>query len=242
VQNLAYFPHRRDEESLAHAKADTAPGLYGSLLRRQAGRQGPATLVDLEEDLERSLRVRHASRGLLLIQYTDSTASAGQYRIESFQQGFFVDRLGQVVLGALALAPDLVGFLILGGNDDHRDVAGFGVLGQLTSRLKTIETRHDDVHQDRIRLLLTGQSHAIGAVFRFQYLVTVLFQHGGQLVHLGWGVINNQNSSHGVSQYRRDVEAVRPLNQEACSTGVKSGTWALIAPSSSSLLKGLVRY
>src|SRR5690606_14047106 len=31
-------------------------------------------------------------------------------------------------------------------------------------------------------------------------------------------------------------------HQEACSTGTNSGTCALMAPSSSSLLKGLVRY
>jgi hypothetical protein len=67
VQHLADFPHRRDEQPFAHAKADAAPGLHGRLLRRQAGRQGAATLVDVEENLERGLHVRHASLGLLLI-------------------------------------------------------------------------------------------------------------------------------------------------------------------------------
>ena len=43
------------------------------------------------------------------------------------KHGHTVLRLGQVILGALALAPDLVGFLILGGDDDHRDVAGLGL-------------------------------------------------------------------------------------------------------------------
>ena len=96
----------------------------------------------------------------------------------------------------LALAPDLVGLLVLGGDDDHRNGAGFRVLGQLTGRLEAVQARHDDVHQDDVRLFLASQGHAIGAIFGLEYLMRMLFQHCGQLVHLGRRVINNQNSSH----------------------------------------------
>ena len=34
------------------------------------------------------------------------------------------------------------------------------------------------------------------------YLMAVLFQHGGQFVHFGRRVINNQNSSHGFPNFK----------------------------------------
>jgi hypothetical protein len=41
-------------------------------------------------------------------------------RLDLFQELAFGERLGDVVLGALAKAPDLVGLLVLGGADDDR--------------------------------------------------------------------------------------------------------------------------
>ena len=46
MQDFPDLTHGRDEKPLAHAKADTAPGLHGGLLQRQASRQQPTTLVD----------------------------------------------------------------------------------------------------------------------------------------------------------------------------------------------------
>src|SRR5690606_26535023 len=105
---------------------------------------------------------------------------------------------------------------------------------------EAVEARHDDIHEHRIRLLLARQSHPVGAIFGLEHLVAVLLQHGGQLVHLGRRVINDQNSSHGCSLGMANTACAE--HQDSCSTGWKSGTWALMAPSSSSLLNGLVRY
>src|SRR5229473_232773 len=45
-------------------------------------------------------------------------------RLDLLDQVALPDRFGDVVLRALAKTPDLVGFLVLGGADDHRDVLG----------------------------------------------------------------------------------------------------------------------
>src|SRR5690606_25126091 len=73
--------------------------------------------------------------------------SACEYRLQGLDQRGFLDRLGEVVPGALALAPHPVGFLVLGCHYDHRDTGGFRILGQLTGRLEAVEAGHDDVHQ-----------------------------------------------------------------------------------------------
>src|SRR5690606_40265568 len=67
------------------------------------------------------------------------TGSAGQHRVQRLDQRGLVHRLGQVVAGTLALAPDLIGFLILGGDDDDGNVTGFLVLGQLAGGLEAVE-------------------------------------------------------------------------------------------------------
>ncbi|MCY1368896.1 hypothetical protein D9M69_559030 [compost metagenome] len=62
VQHFADLAHGRHEQALAHAEADAAPALHHLLLRRQASRQRTTALVDLEEELEGSLRIRHGDR------------------------------------------------------------------------------------------------------------------------------------------------------------------------------------
>src|SRR5690606_24803176 len=176
-----------------------------------------------------------------LVQITEASASARQYGVKGLQQGGFIHRLGQVVLGTLSLAPDLIGFLILGGHNDHRNVTGFRIFGQLAGRLKTVQPRHDDIHQHRVGLFLAGDRYTVSAILGLEDDMTVLFQHGGQLVHFSRRVINNQNASHDFSRGKAST-AHRAELQDICSTGAKSGTCALIAPSNSSLLNGLVRY
>ena len=70
-------------------------------------------LVDIQKGLERCLRVRHASCGLILFNCRTGSALTGQPRAFKVLTSVFVNRLGQVILRALALTPDLVGFLIL---------------------------------------------------------------------------------------------------------------------------------
>src|SRR4029077_19751608 len=52
-----------------------------------------------------------------------------QQLCDRIDQLAFVDRLGDISFGALAHAPDAVGFLILGRDQHDRDVARLGVLG-----------------------------------------------------------------------------------------------------------------
>src|SRR5262245_50048707 len=61
--------------------------------------------------------------------------------------------LGDVSLGALLLAPNLVGLLAFAGNEDHRDVLGVGVAGEGPARLETVHVGHDHVEQDGVRAL-----------------------------------------------------------------------------------------
>eukprot|EP01132_Coremiostelium_polycephalum_P014303 gene14302-17387_t len=169
VQHFRHLAHGRHVPVFAQAKPDPTPAEQPGFLGRQVGSQQAAAAVDVQQQLEGGLRLGHGN-----------VPSAGQHLVQGGDQGFFVYRLGQVILGALALAPDLVGFLILGGDDDHRDVAGLGIFGQLTGGLEAIEARHHDIHQHRIRLFLTGQRNAIAAVLGLEDGVTVLFEHFGQ--------------------------------------------------------------
>jgi hypothetical protein len=66
VQHFADFTHRCYEQALAHAKADSTPGLHHGPLRRQAGSQQSTTLVDFEEELKGSLYIRHVGLNLLV--------------------------------------------------------------------------------------------------------------------------------------------------------------------------------
>lgn len=65
--------------------------------------------------------------------------------------------------------PQTLSVSVLGGDDDHRDGAGLGVLGQLTGRLEAVEAGHDDVHQDHVGLFLAGQGDAVAAVLGLEY-------------------------------------------------------------------------
>src|SRR4051812_38170038 len=85
----------------------------------------PTWKPSFDESVERVAAVRMRSA-------TDSWNSRRPVRRDmSLSQGLdlleevaLVQRLGDVVLRALAQAPDLVGLLVLGGADDDRDVLG----------------------------------------------------------------------------------------------------------------------
>ena len=79
---------------------------------------------------------------------------------------------------------------------------------------------HDDIHQDHVGLFLAGQGDAVAAVLGLEYLVTMLFQHGGQLVHLGRRVINNQNYEPLGSPSRNKHQRPCGRISETASTGV----------------------
>ena len=49
-----------------------------------------------------------------------------------------------------------------------------------------------------LELIINKSYYAVGTILRLEYLMTMLLEHGSQLVHLGRRVINNQNTSHEV--------------------------------------------
>src|SRR5690554_5842839 len=122
--------------------------------------------------------------------------SVTQHRLQCLDQRGFLNGLGQIILGPLTLAPDPVGFLILGGHDDHRDMCGFRVLGELPGSLEAVESGHHDVHQYGVGPFRAGQCRAIGAVLCLEHLASVLFQHAAELVQLGRRIIHYKYASH----------------------------------------------
>src|SRR5690606_20923765 len=59
---------------------------------------------------------------LPFVRFAGLPGLARKHGVEGLQQCRFVHGLGQVILGTLALSPNLIGFLILGGHNDHRNV------------------------------------------------------------------------------------------------------------------------
>lgn len=76
MQDFADLPHGGDEEPPAHAEADPAPALHRLLLGRQAGGQASAALIDVDEELEGGLNVRHAGPGLSGVRVSDALRRA----------------------------------------------------------------------------------------------------------------------------------------------------------------------
>ena len=88
----------------------------------------------------------------------------------------FVYRFCQVAARALAFSPDLIYVVALRRQDDDGNVAGRVVAGDLPGRLKTIDARHDDVHENKVGLLVAGYVDAVCAGCRCQNLMTVFIQ------------------------------------------------------------------
>src|SRR5690606_40389088 len=63
----------------------------------------------------------------------------------------FAEGLGEVALRALAQAPDAVGFLVLGSDQDHRDVASLRVALDRTGGLEPVEVRRSEEHTSELQ-------------------------------------------------------------------------------------------
>jgi hypothetical protein len=85
-----------------------------------------------------------------------------------------------VILGALAHAPELVGFLVLGGAHDDRDVLGGIVLRQCAGGLEAVRSRHDHVHQHQVGHDLLGTGDTFVTAFRGGHLVAGAGQELGE--------------------------------------------------------------
>ncbi len=75
-------------------------------------------------------------------------------------------------------------------------MAGRIVLAQLTGRLKTVESRHHDVHQHHIGQRLLGLGNTLLAAFRGNHLVTVLAQDITHLASFRRRIVDYQYSGH----------------------------------------------
>ena len=116
---------------------------------------------------------------------------------QAFGQRGEIDRLGDIVLGALAHAPQLVCFLALGGADDDGDVLGGLVARQRAGGLEAVGSGHHHVHDDEVGLDLLGAFDALVAAFRGTDLVAGTLQKLGHEVALGGGVVDNQDVFDG---------------------------------------------
>ena len=78
---------------------------------------------------------------------------AAQQRLAAGDELTHGERLGHVIVSTGTQANDLVGFIVTGGEDQHRNRA----LGNDTlSGFKTIHNRQHDIHDDQIGLELQG--------------------------------------------------------------------------------------
>src|SRR6185503_2005092 len=98
-------------------------------------------------------------------------------RLYLFDQLGLVERLGHVILRALAKAPDLVGLLVLGRADDDRDVLGRLLARDRAGRLESVESRHHHVHEDEVGLVALRALDRLFAAVDEQHLVAALLEN-----------------------------------------------------------------
>lgn len=99
----------------------------------------------------------------------------GKEGFDGVHQRRFLYRLDDVPFRSLALAPDFVGFLILGCDDDHGDMTGGRVFSDLPGGLKPVNLGHDHVHKDKIRQFRLSHLNAFGAIFCRYHVVAIFF-------------------------------------------------------------------
>src|SRR5260221_5791663 len=114
-------------------------------------------------------------------------------RLDLLEQVALGQRLGDVVLGALSQAPDLVRLLVLGGADDHRDVLGLFLARDRARRLEAVQPRHYHVHQDEVGLLALGALDRGLAAIDQQHVVATLLQQALHERSLGGGVVHHHD-------------------------------------------------
>src|SRR5438034_901340 len=122
---------------------------------------------------------------------------------------FRIDRLDYVVLGALADAPHPVGFQFFAGAHDHGDVLGGLVARDGARRLEPVGSRHDDVHQDQVRLLGLRLGDPLVAVLRGHALIALLAQHFQQELAVGGGIIDDQDLLDWHGKLSRELDRNR---------------------------------
>ena len=69
---------------------------------------------------------------------------------------------GDIAGTALALGPHPVGTLVLGADEDYRDIFGCGIFLKLAARAVTVKIFHNNIHKDNVRLLRPGDLNGVG--------------------------------------------------------------------------------
>src|SRR6476661_1111821 len=96
--------------------------------------------------------------------------------LHGLQQLVLGERLGEVVLRPHHAATRLVEHAVLGGQHHHRDTGELGIALDDGAGLVAIETRHEDVAEDQVRLVVVDLGQRIETVFGQHHFVAALLQ------------------------------------------------------------------
>ena len=125
--------------------------------------------------------------------------------LDRLDQLTLVDRLGDVALGALAQAPYAVRFLVLGGDQDDRDMTG-GLLARDRARgLEPVQVGHHHVHQDQVRDVLLGRIHTLLTILSGDHFVPLPLDDALEHQELRRRIVHDQDPSHS-------YPAVKPVS------------------------------
>ena len=127
----------------------------------------------------------NAKPAVTVIQLTMLTRFHQQF-VDGIDQNCFIYGFGDITIRPLALSPDLVCFLVFGSDQDDRNVAGASISFDHPGGLKTVESGHYYVHQNKIGKLVFRGFYAICAVGCGSDLVTVLGKNFSNSEQLGW--------------------------------------------------------
>ena len=89
------------------------------------------------------------------------SACAAQESLRTRDELLWMERLGQVVIGADLEADDLVGDLVAGGQHDDRDLA---LLADLLADGEAVDSRQHNVEDHQVRLQLAEPGHGLRPV------------------------------------------------------------------------------
>jgi hypothetical protein len=115
-----------------------------------------------------ALRRRRARRGLLAVH-----AGPAQHGLDPLDEQALAERLVDIVVGPEVEAQDLVDLLVLGGEDDHRQVGG---PAQAAQHLHAVHPGHLDVQYGQVGRIVLQRRQAGGAVVVGLHGMAVAFQ------------------------------------------------------------------
>ncbi len=102
------------------------------------------------------------------------------------------ERLGEVVLGAVAEQPQLEVIVGSGGEQNDGDVLQLGVLPYFPDQLLSIQSRHHHIGDDQVGARLQGLSQTVAPVKRRLNPIVFRERLPEKTIHLGI-VLNHQN-------------------------------------------------